>query len=84
MQKGSVQVVPPYKQTDYKQSGWRGAPVLSNGADWGWGGQAIAAKQCRLPAAGEEFFFILIPVFCEQPIAGTCGTWSYEVLGTRS
>jgi len=43
-------IVTSCKQTIYKQTGWRGAPELSNGAGWRQRAQAMAAKQCRLLA----------------------------------
>ena len=46
----TVQISAPCKQTIYKQTGWRGAPELSNGAGWRQRAQAMAAKQCRLLA----------------------------------
>ena len=51
-----LQVVTSCKQTIYKQTGWRGAPELSNGAGWRQRAQAMAAKQCRLRAAGGKKF----------------------------
>ena len=47
-----VQISATCKQTIYKQTGWRGAPELSNGAGCRQRAQAMAAKQCRLCAAG--------------------------------
>ena len=51
-----LQISAPCKQTIYKQTGWRGAPELSNGAGWRQRAQAMAAKQCRLRAAGGKKF----------------------------
>jgi len=52
----TLQISAPCKQTIYKQTGWRGAPELSNGAGWRQRAQAMAAKQCRLRAAGGKKF----------------------------
>ena len=55
-QLGILQISATCKQTIYKQTGWRGAPELSNGAGWRQRAQAMAAKQCRLLAAGGKKF----------------------------
>ena len=57
-----IQISATCKQTIYKQTGWRGAPELSNGAGWRQRAQAMAAKQCRLLAAGGKI--LVTPAGC--------------------
>ena len=45
--RSDVQLSATYKQSVYKQPGWRGAPELSNGAGWPEAARASARKRAQ-------------------------------------
>ena len=73
-----VQISATCKQTIYKQTGWRGAPELSNGAGWRQRAQAMAAKQCRLRAAGEKNLAKTRPLHVLEAITSLPPRWLEE------
>ena len=76
--RGRLQISATCKQTIYKQTGWRGAPELSNGAGWRQRAQAMAAKQCRLRAAGETNLVKTRPLHVLEAITSLPPRWLEE------